>query len=34
MAKMTGLEELHEIPPKVLKMYDAVIQLIEEGEDA
>lgn len=34
MAKMTGLEEFQEIPPKVLRMYDAVIQLIEEGEDA
>lgn len=34
MAKMTGLEELQEIPPKVLQMYDAVIRLIEEGEDA
>ncbi len=31
---MTGLEEFQEIPPKVLQMYDAVIQLIEEGEDA
>ena len=31
---MTGLEEFHEIPPKVLQMYDAVIWLIEEGEDA
>lgn len=34
MTKMTGLEELQEIPPKVLQMYDAVIRLIEEGEDA
>lgn len=34
MAKITGLEEFHEIPPKVLQIYDAVIQLIEEGEDA
>lgn len=34
MAKMTGLEEPWEIPSKVLRMYDAVIQLIEEGEDA
>lgn len=33
MAKMTGLEAFQEIPPKVLQMYDAVIQLIEEGED-
>ena len=34
MAKMTGLEEFQEIPPKVLQMYNAVIWLIEEGEDA
>ncbi|MDE6924332.1 MAG: TetR/AcrR family transcriptional regulator [Acetatifactor sp.] len=34
MAKMTGLEEFQEIPSKVLRMYDAVIRLIEEGEDA
>lgn len=34
MAKMTGLEEFHEIPSKVLRMYDAVIRLLEEGEDA
>lgn len=33
MAKMTGLEDFQEIPPKVLRMYNAVIQLIEEGED-
>lgn len=31
---MTGLEEFQEIPSKVLQMYDAVIRLIEEGEDA
>lgn len=34
MAKMTGMEEFQEIPPKVLRMYDAVMWLIEEGEDA
>lgn len=34
MAKMTGLEEFQEVPPKVLQMYEAVIRLIEEGEDA
>ncbi len=34
MAKMTGLEEFQEIPSKVLRMYNAVIRLIEEGEDA
>lgn len=31
MAKMTGSEELHRIPPKVLQLYSAVIQLFEEG---
>lgn len=34
MAKMTGLEEFQDVPSKVLRMYDAVIRLIEEGEDA
>lgn len=33
MAKITGEEEFFEIPPKVLRMYRAVMQLIEEGED-
>lgn len=33
MGKMTGLEEFGQIPPKVLQMYDAVMRLIEEGED-
>ncbi|MCM1188257.1 MAG: TetR/AcrR family transcriptional regulator [bacterium] len=33
MGKMTGLEEIREIPPKVLQMYRAVVELIEEGED-
>lgn len=33
MAKITGKEEIFEIPPKVLRMYRAVMQLIEEGED-
>lgn len=31
MGKMTGLEPLQEIPPKVLLMYEAVQQLIGEG---
>lgn len=34
MGKITGLEELNQIPPKVLQMYRAVIELIEEGADA
>lgn len=33
MAKISGEEELLQIPPKVLQMYRAVMQLIEEGED-
>ena len=33
MAKITGCEDLGQIPPKVLKMYQAVNQLLEEGED-
>lgn len=31
MSKITGMEPLQEIPPKVLLMYDAVQQLIGEG---
>ncbi|MDE6016067.1 MAG: TetR/AcrR family transcriptional regulator [Acetatifactor sp.] len=31
MSKMTGMEPVQEIPPKVLLMYDAVQQLIGEG---
>lgn len=33
MAKMTGFEEIGQIPPKVLKLYEAVSQLVEEGAD-
>lgn len=33
MAKITGYEELGQIPPKVLKLYKAVNQLLEEGAD-
>lgn len=33
MAKITGYEDLGQIPPKVLKMYKAVNQLLEEGAD-
>lgn len=33
MGKITGLEEIKNIPPKVLQMYRAVIELLESGED-
>ena len=33
MGKMTGLEEIRDVPPKVLGMYRAVVELIEEGAD-
>lgn len=33
MAKISGEEKIIEIPTKVLRMYRAVIQLIEEGEN-
>lgn len=33
MAKITGYEDLGQIPPKVLKLYEAVNQLLEEGAD-
>lgn len=33
MAKITGCEDLGQIPPKVLKLYKAVNQLLEEGAD-
>lgn len=33
MGKITGEEDIFEIPPKVLRMYQAVMELIEEGED-
>lgn len=34
MGKITGLEDAHQVPPKVRQMYAAVLQLIEEGADA
>lgn len=34
MDRITGLEEVHQVPPKVHQMYRAVIQLLEEGADA
>ncbi len=34
MGKMTGVEEYEQIPPKVLKIYEAVIGLLEDGADA
>lgn len=33
MAKMTGSEDIGQIPPKVLKLYEAVSRLVEEGAD-
>lgn len=33
MGKISGDENIYEIPPKVLRMYQAVMELIEEGED-
>lgn len=33
MGKMTDLEDIHRIPPKVLGMYQAVAELLEEGVD-
>lgn len=33
MAKITGCEDFGQIPPKVLKLYEAVNQLLEEGAD-
>ena len=33
MSRITGWEEMHHIPPKVLLMYTAVLQLLEEGAD-
>ncbi len=34
MGKITGLENAKQVPPKVRKMYAAVIQLLTEGADA
>lgn len=33
MGRITGLEDIHQIPPKVLQLYQAVLQLVEEGAD-
>lgn len=33
MSRITGCEDIHQVPPKVLLMYKAVLQLIEEGAD-
>lgn len=33
MAKITGMEAAHEVPPKVLAIYQAVERLISAGED-
>ena len=33
MGRITGLEEIGHVPPKVRQMYEAVIQLLEEGMD-
>lgn len=33
MGKISGEESIFEIPPKVLQMYRAVMELIEEGDD-
>lgn len=34
MGRITGLEDFHQVPSKVLAMYEAVIQMLEEGVDA
>lgn len=34
MGKITGLEDIQNVPPKVQQMYRAVVELIGEGEDA
>ena len=33
MGRITGLEEIGYVPPKVRQMYGAVIELLEEGMD-
>ena len=33
MGRITGLEEIGHVPPKVRQMYGAVIELLEEGMD-
>lgn len=34
MGRITGLEDIREVPPKVRRMYMAVLQLLDEGADA
>ena len=34
MGKINGLEDIHQVPQKVRQMYEAVIQMLEEGTDA
>lgn len=34
MSKITGLEDIRQVPPKVRQMYTAVIELFEEGTEA
>lgn len=34
MGKINGLEDIHQVPQKVRQMYEAVIQMMEEGTDA
>lgn len=34
MGKISGMEDVRQLPPKVLQMYHAVIQLLEEGMEA
>ena len=33
MSRITGWEERHQVPSKVLLMYQAVLQFMEEGAD-
>ena len=34
MGKINGLEDIHQVPPKVCRMYQAVIEMLEEGMEA
>lgn len=34
MGKISGLEDIHRVPPKVCRMYKAVLQMLEQGVDA
>ena len=33
MGKINGMEDIRQLPPKVCRMYKAVIQMLEEGMD-